>query len=183
MATPPDFTSGAVLTAAQMNAVGLWLVKTQDVGAVAVPSVTVTGAFSADYDNYLILLSGGTGSAAASIGIEIGGSGTGYYGFMTYGDATTNTVQGAGRNNTALLNWVGGVQGAGQAAHVSVQVIGPFKAAYTKFLNGVYQNANVYGTMQGEHRVATSYTSFKLVPDAGTISNGTVYVYGYKGTV
>jgi hypothetical protein len=182
MATPPTFSSGAVLTAAQMNAVGLWLVKTQTVGS-AVSSVTVTGAFSADYDNYLILLSGGTGSAAASIGIEIGGSTTGYYGFMTYGDATTSTVQGAGRNNTALLNWVGGVQGASQAAHVSVQVLGPFKTAYTKFANGTYQNAGAYGTMQGEHRVATSYTSFKLVPDTGTLTGGTIAVYGYKGTV
>ena len=179
MATPPTFTSGAVLTAAQMNSVGLWLVKTQTVGT-AVLSETVTSAFSADYDNYLILLSGGTSSAAASMGIEIGGAVNNYYGFMTYGDATTNTVQGAGRNSSSLMNWVGGSQGAGQAVHVSVQVINPFKALYTKFLNGVYQNSNVYGTMQGEHRVATSYTSFKLVPDSGTISNGTVYVYGYR---
>ena len=182
MATPPTFSSGAVLTAAQMNGVGLWLVKTQTVGS-AVSSVTVTGAFSADYDNYLILLSGGTASTAASIGIEIGGSTTGYYGFMSYGDATTNTILGAGRNNTALLNWVGGCLSAGQNAHVRVEVLAPFKAAYTKFANGVYQNAGAYGTMQGEHRVATSYTSFKLVPDAGTMTGGTIAVYGYKGTV
>ena len=68
MATPPTFSSGAVLTAAQMNSVGMWLVKTQTVGT-AVSSVTVTGAFSADYDNYLILMSGGTGSDSASISI------------------------------------------------------------------------------------------------------------------
>jgi hypothetical protein len=42
MATPPDFSSGAVLTAAQMNSVGLWLVKTQTVGTT-VSSVAVTG--------------------------------------------------------------------------------------------------------------------------------------------
>ena len=183
MATPPTFSSGSVLTAAQMNSVGMWLVKTQAIGASAVPNVTVTDAFSADYDNYLILMSGGTASAACSMGIEIGGAVNNYYGFMTYGDATTNTVLGAGRNSSLLMNWVGGSQGASQAVHVSVQVINPFKALYTKFLNGTYQNAGAYGTMQGEHRVATSYTSFKLVPDTGTISNGTVYVYGYKGTV
>ena len=182
MATPPTFSSGAVLTAAQMNGVGLWLVTTESVGT-AVLSETVTSAFSADYDNYLILMSGGTSSAACSIGIEIGGAANNYYGFMTYGDSVGNTVLGAGRNNTAIMNWVGGSQGAGQAAHVSVQVINPFKALYTKFLNGDYQNAGVYGTMQGEHRVATSYTSFKLVPDSGTLTGGTIYVYGYKGTV
>ena len=182
MATPPTFSSGSVLTAAQMNSVGLWLVTTESVGT-AVLSETVTSAFSADYDNYLILMNGGTSSAACSIGIEIGGVANNYYGFMTYGDATTNTVQGAGRNNSALMNWVGGSQGAGQAVHVSVQVMNPFKALYTKFANGTYQNAGAYGTMQGEHRVATSYTSFKLVPDSGTLTGGTIYVYGYKGTV
>ena len=181
MATPPTFSSGAVLTAAQMNAVGMWLVKTQTVGT-AVSSVTVTSAFSADYDNYLILLSGGTGSASASVNIEIGGSTTGYYGFMSYGDATTNTPLGAGRNNLSILQWVGG-HNAGQASFVSVQVMGPFKAAYTKFANGAFQQGNAYGTMQGEHRVATSYTSFKLVPDSGTLTGGTIAVYGYKGTV
>ena len=32
MATPPDFSVGQVLTAAHMDAVGLWLVKTQTKG-------------------------------------------------------------------------------------------------------------------------------------------------------
>ena len=52
MATPPTFSSGSVLTAAQMNAVGLWLVKTQTVGT-AVSSVSVTDVFSSNYDNNL----------------------------------------------------------------------------------------------------------------------------------
>jgi hypothetical protein len=77
MATPPDFTTGAVLTAAQMNAVGLWLVKTQTVGS-AVPDVTVTDAFSADYDNYKILYTGGTASGAVGpLNMKLGSSTTG----------------------------------------------------------------------------------------------------------
>ena len=181
MTAPPTFVSGAVLTSAQMSAVGLWLIKTQTVGT-AVSSVTVTGAFSADYDNYLILMSGGTGSDSASISIKLGASVTGYYGFMVYGDSATNTPLGAGRNNTAQLNFIGG-QIAGQASQARLEVLNPFKAAYTKFLNGSYQNAGNYGTMQGEHRVATSFTSFILAPDTGTLTGGTIAVYGYKGTV
>jgi hypothetical protein len=164
------------------NYQGLFHIKTQTVGN-AVSSVTVTGAFSSDFDNYLITLNGGTGSTAASIGIEIGGSTTGYYGFMNYGDSATSTPLGAGRNNQAIFNWVGGCFGASQAAHVSVQVMNPFKTLYTKFANGTYQSAGLYGTMQGEHRVATSYTSFKLVPDSGTISGGSVRVYGYRNSL
>jgi len=62
----PSFASGEVLTAADMNAVGLWLVKTQTVGT-GVPSVVVTDAFSANYDNYLVTISGIKTAAAANI--------------------------------------------------------------------------------------------------------------------
>ena len=185
MTTPPTFSSGSVLTAAQMNSVGLWLVTTESVGT-AVLSETVTNAFSADYDNYLILMSGGTGSASASISITLGASVTGYFGFLVYGDVGSNTVIGAARNNVSQMNWQGGCTAAGQAAIVSTTLLNPFKAAYTTFTNGGYRTVGtnpVYGTMQGEHRVATSYTSFTLTPDSGTLTGGTIYVYGYKGTV
>ena len=181
MTTPPTFSSGSVLTAAQMSAVGLWLVKTQTVGS-AVSSVTVTGAFSADYDNYKIMYIGGTVSASTDIELTFGGSVTGYYGFMTYGVSSSNVVSGAGRNNTAALPWVGGGI-AGQASFANVEIMGPFKAAYTKIRNASYQNADNFGTMQGEHRVATSYTSFTLSVLTGTMSGGTIAVYGMKGTV
>ena len=186
--TLPTFTAGEILTSSVMNDVstlgnyqGLFWIKSQTVGN-AVSSVAVTGAFSSDFDNYLITLNGGTGSASASIGIILGASVTGYYGFMSYGDATTSTIQGAGRNNVAQLNWIGG-HTAGQASSVSVQVINPFKAAYTKFANGSYQSGNNYGTMQGEHRVSTSYTGFTLSPDTGTLTGGTIRVYGYRNSI
>ena len=178
MATPPDFSSGAVLTAAQMNSVGLWLVKTQTVGT-AVSSVAVTDAFSADYDNYLITLNGGTVSTDASMSLILGASVTGYYGFMNYGAVGTNTALGVGRDNTSSAVWIGGGT-SGQMCHVRVEVIGPFKTAYTKLLNSSYQNGLNYGTMQGEHRVSASYTGFTLSPDAGTITGGTIRVYGYR---
>ena len=145
----------------------------------AVPSVVVSGAFSSLYDNYLIIMSSPTFSADAAISIILGASVTGYYGFLSFGDATTATPQGNGRNNTAQLNWVGGGR-AGQAGQARVEVIGPFIAQHTKFLNGTYQNGNNYGTMQGEHRVSTSYTGFTLFPDSGTLTGGNIRVYGYR---
>jgi hypothetical protein len=177
--TYPSFTSGDILTAADMNAVGLWLVKTQTVGT-AVSSVTVTGAFSSTYDNYLITMEGGTVTADIDVAIKLGASATGYYGFLNYGDATGGgTPLGATRNNTAQLNWVGGGS-ANQRVHVSCQVFGPNKAAYTKILNGCYQAGLVYGTLAGEHRVATAYTDFTLSVGAGTMTGGTIRVYGYR---
>ena len=174
----PTFASGDVLTATDMNAVGLWLVKTQTVGT-GVSSVTVTGAFSSTYDNYLITMEGGTVSADSDINLKLGASATGYYGFLNYGDFAASTPLGANRNNATQFNWVGGGL-AGQRAHVHVQVFGPNKAAYTKLLNGTYQSGGGYGTVQGEHRVATAYTDFTLTPGAGTLTGGTIRVYGYR---
>lgn len=175
----PSFASGDILTMTDMNAVGLWLIKTQTVGT-AVSTVEVTGAFSSTYDNYLITLNGGTQSLVGTIGIQLGSSTTGYYGFMTYGDASTNTVLGAGRNNVSHMYWCGGTQANGGAAYLRCEIMGPNKAAYTRFVTGVYQNNLTFGTTQGEHRVATSYTAFTLIPDAGTLTGGTIRVYGYR---
>lgn len=174
----PTFASGDVLLASDMNAVGLWLVKTQTVGS-AVASVTVSDAFSSTYDNYLITLNGGTQSANTSLNLRLGASTTGYYQFLNYGLSNTTTPLGVGQDNANNLSWVGGGN-AGQASHVRVEVFGPNLAAYTKFSGGAYQNGSNYGTMVGEHRVATAYTSFEIIPATGTLTGGTIRVYGYR---
>ena len=186
--TLPTFSAGEILTSSVMNDVstlgnyqGLFHIKTQTVGN-AVSSVAVTGAFSADFDNYLITMNGGTVSTDASMSMILGASVTGYYGFMNYGTVPVNTPLGVSRNNAANAAWVGG-GASGQMCHVRVEVFGPFAARYTKLLNSTYQNGLAYGTMQGEHRVATSYTGFTLSPDAGTLTGGSIRVYGYRNSL
>jgi len=179
------FVSGQVLTAAQLNdsfaAVGgLRLIKTQTVGT-AVSSVAVTGAFSSTYDNYLITLNGGTGSASAAIRLQLGASTTGYYGSLTFANATVGTASAAGTNNDTAVPFVGGMI-AGNMAHVLCHVLGPNLAAYTKVVNAAYQNGDNYGTSQHEHRVATAYTDFTLIPSTGTLTGGTIRVYGYQNS-
>jgi hypothetical protein len=158
---------------------GLTLVKTQTVGS-AVGSVAVTGAFSSTYDNYLVTMIGGTISNSASVNMQLGASTTGYYGGLVFAN-TSGTVIGAGNNNGANAQHLGG-GGAGQACHVSCQVLGPNLAAYTKFVNGAYQNANNFGNSAQEHRVATAYTDFTLIPGEGTLTGGTIRVYGYANS-
>lgn len=53
--TYPSFTTGEVLTAADMNAVGLWKVATAT--ATSGSTLDLTGVFSSDYDAYKIVLS------------------------------------------------------------------------------------------------------------------------------
>lgn len=145
----------------------------------AVSSVTVNGAFSSLYDNYRIIMNS-TGSVNTSIQIKLGSSVTGYYGFLVYGDSANNTVLAVGRANLTQFDYIGGCGGASLPATASVDVINPFGSSYTRFLNGVYQDTALYGTMQGEHRVAASYTSFIITPASGTLTGGTIRVYGYR---
>ena len=49
---------------------GMRLVKKQTIGT-AVSSVNVTNAFSATYENYLILISGGVASTTADFGFSL----------------------------------------------------------------------------------------------------------------
>ena len=181
MATPPTFSSGAVLTAAQMNSVGLWLVKTQTIGS-AVSSVTVSDAFSADYDNYKIVVSGGVGSTGStSVRFTLGASATAYYGnlaYYQYAVAATNYAQ---DNNGARFSFVGNA-GTSQLA-TSFDLLNPFLAKWTVIKDASWVANNAAGSYGGVHQVATSYSAFTLTPEAGTLTGGTIYVYGYKGTV
>jgi hypothetical protein len=159
------------------NPPGLELIKTQAVGT-AVTSVTVTDAFNANYENYKITYSGGTQSADSSLDILIGGSTTGYFGILVYA-LVTGSLTFAAMNNSSNFAWIGGAA-AGQASHAEFELFAPFQARYTKIRNGQYQNGANYGVVNGEHRVATSYSSFTLQVPSGTMTGGTIRVYGIR---
>ena len=159
---------------------GLELIKTQTVGS-AVSSVTVSDAFSSTYENYKITMNS-VGSTNHSVAISLGSSVTGYNQIMFYSDSTVGTALITNRNNASGLNWVGGCAGNGFSSIVSVDLLGPFSSNYTRVINGSYQDGTAYGIMQGEHRVAASYTSFILTPNSGTITGGTIRVYGYRNS-
>ena len=178
MATPPTFTSGSILTAAQMNAVGIWLIKTQTIGT-AVSSVTVTGAFSSDYDNYLIQVVGGTGSAEDNGRMTLGSTNTGYYGVLAYANyATPGTYTGAGDNNAAQFSFIWRNVTNGQYANIDV--IGPNLPKPT-MVRGLWVAQNgAAGQYTGYVSGTTQYTSFTLSPITGTMTGGTIRVYGYR---
>jgi hypothetical protein len=173
----PDFSPGEVLTAAAMDSIGLWLVKTQTVGT-AVSSVTVTGAFSAAYDNYRILYTGGVASIPMTIKLRLGSASTEYYGGIP-----RVKINGAddniGINN--LDSFVYGGFGDGNTAMVDADLYLPFQTKMTiARLNWLdSRTADSWGIGGGVHRVATSFTEFSLIPN-GTLTGGTIRVYGYR---
>jgi len=145
----------------------------------AVSSVTVSGAFSSLYDNYKILVNS-TASTQQSIGIRLGSSVTDYNGFLIYGDLGAATVVGFRVIGGSLLPYIGGAAAASQASTASVEILNPFATSYTKFNAGAYMDTGSFGQIHGEHRVATSHTAFTIICATGTITGGTIRVYGYR---
>jgi hypothetical protein len=173
----PDFSPGEVLTAAAMDSVAMWLVKTQTVGA-GVSSVTVTDAFSADFDVYRILLTGGTGTANANIVFQLGATVSGYYGSYVH-TAWNNTVIGQG--TTTATSWVRAGRGSTTTDnnYMSCDVQNPFKATNTRFFSN-FVSAFDGGMFVGLMPNTTSYTDFTLIPATGTLTGGVIHVYGYR---
>jgi hypothetical protein len=178
MATPPDFVAGSVLTAAQMNSIGLWLIKTQTIGT-AVSSVTVTNAFSTDYDNYLIRVTGGVGSTTLDVRMTLGATVSGYYyggGYTDYSGTGTGVFRGA---NAAFWR-----VGAASTSSISVEMTlkSPFLADETIFSSQLPDMITGGAAIWSNGYLAntTSYTDFTFTPSTGTLTGGKISIYGYR---
>jgi hypothetical protein len=174
--TFPSFSSGEILRATDMNAVGLWLVKTVTVGATAT-TIPVTGAFSSDYDSYKVVYDGGVASTFVTISMTLGGNNGNYNMSLPY------VTYGAGvAAGTSVLNATAfALMGAGNTNYLGldVDVLSPNLARFTR-VQGAYIADNESGSYSGIHKVATAYTDFALSIVGGTATGGTVRVYGYK---
>ena len=180
MATPPTFSSGSILTAAQMNQIGLWLVKTQTVSA-GISSINVTSVFSSDFDSYKIIMSGGAKSTNGNVSCSLIGISSGYYSVGVYSSPSGSTVSTANDNNTGSWTWVGGGDTNGVMAEFDLH--NPNLATY-KFLSNtswIYTGAsNPIGTSQGYCASTTQATGFSLGWGGTSSGTGTIRVYGYR---
>jgi hypothetical protein len=188
MAVPflPIFSAGQILTSDDMNetgsavnSLGLFFVKSQTIGN-AVSSVTVTGAFSADYDNYLITVSGGVNSVDGNVlDIKFGSTVTGYYFAMVYA-SWNSVVSAAGSANTSRIDYV--AQAGTQSLNGFIEVNSPFLTENTTVRASVANSTFYGGTTNGLLKNTTSYTSFILSTSAGTMTGGTIRVYGLRNS-
>ena len=178
----PVFASGDVLTASDMNAVGLWLVKTQTVGS-NVASVTVTNAFSSTYDNYLITINGMLSSVAgAALYFQCVTSGGAANAANWKGNSIyTNTGAGGALNNgfdnNTLSTACASIDDNPSSAQFNVN--GPYLSQRTS-LNYNSTDSNYMRIGSSILDNATSYTSFLIANNVGTITGGTIRVYGYR---
>jgi hypothetical protein len=161
---------------------GLVLVKTQVIGS-GVSSVTVTDAFNATYDNYKISISGGVNSTTCNLNTTLGASTTGYAGSMIYytatGSPTSPGTPSALSSLTTSFSWSGSANTNSIIYNVEMQ--NPFLAKYT-FAQNPWYDVTQSGTYFGAHSVATSYSDFTITTTSGTLTGGTIRVYGYANS-
>ena len=159
------------------NPDGLEFIKSQTVGS-AVTSVTVSDAFSATYDNYKIVINGGTTSAQTSISFTLGSSTNTYYGNYIYAYYFGGGPFAATINNSSNFIYAGGADI--NYINCNIELQNPFQAKFTAIQALTVCYANNRGSAYGEHETASSYSAFTLAPYTGTLTGGTITVYGYR---
>ena len=174
------FTDLTTLPASDINTylanAGLDYVKEQAVGA-GVGSVTVTGAFSATWDHYRVVWAGWT-SNQSNIALQLRfANTTGYYANMRFDtwNGTNNTLQTVNQTFAYF-----GLTGTANNCVVCVDIYNPFRSGFMTSYTGMYVGQDYYGMGGGTYAQTTSQSAITFIQPTGTVSGGTIYVYGYR---
>ena len=154
---------------------GLTLVSTATIGS-AVSSATISNVFSSTYDNYLVTINSFTNSVTGSgynlFRLDAGGT-TSYTTRGTYASGVDDTSV-----NSAAARM--GVKSTGRQGLV-LFLLGPNMAQNTLgWLGG--PNGEFPGFYNVFINTSTQYTDFTVLPDSGTITGGTIRVYGFSNS-
>lgn len=187
MAVPPVFVSGQVLTAAQMNAIGLWEIQTASFTTSSAETYT---CFTSDYDNYRVLLTiTATSAANASISYQLGNSGT--FSTTTYAAMSFFISQVPSSGNFTADNFTGTSAFMTQAGGdkmpsiCDMTLFGPFltretrhtHVSFSSYANPTQNRVAIFGA--GGHGTATSYSQLRIIPGSGTMT-GSISIYGMR---
>lgn len=163
---------------------GLTLVKTQTVGS-GVSNVQINSAFSSTFDNYKISISGITMSASTgnSMYVRLSSGGTtavtNYQYAMAKVDIANGAITGVNAQNSSVM-FIG--KGVGDKFGTTFDVVMPYISTHTIFPNigGIETSTGYAFSGIGQHQTTASYDGFRIQPLTGTITGGTIRVYGYN---
>ena len=158
---------------------GLVYVTSATIGS-AVSTVTVSSAFSTTYDNYKIHITSGVASGSPDLQVQLGSTVTGYYYTSLYNRYNAGTATGLASANQTSWRYSG--SGSTSLLQADIELFNPFLTKVTLLKSNMNQYAADGLSMftQGFLDDSTSYTAFTISPTAGTITGGTVTVYGYR---
>jgi len=162
------------------SASGLTLVKQQTIGT-SVSTVTVSSAFSSSYDNYRILISGGSGANSGSITMQLGSTTSGYYlaGFYQSFSATP-TLNAYGFQNGSSFN-CGYMAADGIGSMIDINMPNAADQTVLSVKQITLQTNGTLAFYQGYVNNTTSYTAFTLTFEHAQ-TGGEIRVYGYQNS-
>ena len=198
------FTSGSVLTASDTNTYlansGLVAVTPSAVTNGTIISGTASATvnatqstvvlkdvFSSTFDSYRVVISNLTMSSTttgtviyAKMHDGTNPASTNYNFAFARIDIAATTV--AGITNSLGTNGVTVGYGTGDKFGTTFDIVNPNLATHTLFpqLSGVNVSTGYMYTGAGMHQTSTAYTSLQIAPSTGTITGGTITVYGYR---
>jgi hypothetical protein len=156
---------------------GLTLISSTTIGTT-VSTVTVSGAFSATYDAYKIILTGGVASNDTQLQLKMGATTAGYYDARFGANFSGSTAGPFCTANGAIWTDVG-VARTTDGSDAEIEIGNPFLAKNTYFSARRVSTNNAFQVL-GYLADTTSYTAFTINPVAGTLTGGVIRVYGYK---
>jgi hypothetical protein len=159
---------------------GLVYVTSANIGS-AVSSTTVANCFSATYDNYKIVA---TGFACSVLGnamyIKLNNStGSTYYGNMIYNVPTSSAIGGVSAANGAANGFFVCTGSTTGTMTFEANIDSPFLAVTSNCV-GNFSGRSYNGQFSTHDSNASSSTGFTFAPSSGTITGGTIRVYGYR---
>ena len=158
----------------------LTLISSTVIGTT-VSSITVSSAFSSTYENYLITVNGGVASTNLNLNLQLGSTTTGYYGFGFFGNSSSSSLTGDNINNAAAFSYA--AQGDTNNLSGQIYLQNPNLAkATTMYTNATRTGGNGMSNLTGSETSSTQHTAFTLITSTGTVTGGTIRVYGYQNS-
>jgi len=174
--TYPTFNNGDVLPASDLNAIGLWLVKSQTVGS-GVSSVAITSCFNSDFRNYRVTFEGGVQSASnLAVQLQFANT-TNHFANMRY-DSWSGFAAGTLPTTAQNFAYFGLSSTLGTFSQ-SIDIYTPNLPQFTNY-SGMFTGNDYYGTGGGVYGLATQLTGFTIIFPGYTNTGGVVKVYGYR---
>lgn len=174
------FTTGNVLTASDTNTYlansGLVYITSATIGS-GVSNATVSGAFSSTYDDYLITIEGGVGSSNVEINCRLGSATTNYKWSILYSTYLASSALAIANNASSYFQYVG--RSTTSTLTATFQLRQPNLAKPT-YCSCNYVAEDAAGVFNGILNDTTQYTAFTVAPTIGTLTGGTITVYGYR---
>jgi hypothetical protein len=181
----PVFAVGEVLTAANMNQLGLWKVAE---GTLSSTATNIVGCFSSDFTNYRIVIDSIVFNTAADLYWQLldgttpsaGNYRWGYLGINAVGTTGNSNSNGANEAYTGVTQSVG-VDGI-LLTSLTMDIFGPNLAQRT-FANNhsfSYVAANALRIGFSMNNTSSAFNGIRFLTATAATVTGNVKIYGYR---